>query len=97
MEDGFLMTPDLALKITPDVFMASLRMLLKAHQASAAVTYFDRYSSNVLDHLTTPQRIQLDEIMNWADTVVEYEAARCEARDAQTASEAVGITNAVVA
>ena len=57
--------------MTPDAFMAALRRLLKARRAADVVATFERHGPEILDRLSESQRLRLDAIMDWADTVTE--------------------------
>ena len=67
--------PKTEVAITPDEFMAEMTRLVRRGLAPAAAAFFDRHGPAVLDRLTEPQRTLLDALMEYADTVVELEAA----------------------
>jgi hypothetical protein len=66
----------------PGEFVRQLRTLLKTRSAPAVVAFYDRYAPPLLERLSEAQQLQLEEIMHWADTVVELEADRAPATPA---------------
>ncbi len=60
----------------PVEFMKRMKRLLRAQSASEVVAFYDQHGDSLtLAELSHTQRMQLAEIMHWADTVVELQAA----------------------
>lgn len=59
--------------IAPNTFIAHLSRLVKQRRAAEAASFFGRHGPSVLDRLSEAQRLHLDEIMEYVDTVTGFD------------------------
>jgi hypothetical protein len=77
--------------------MRQIRGLLKTGSGSAVAEFYGQHGPLVFERLSEAQRLQLEEIMHWADTAAELEAAAAARSSARRPSGAVTAAPAPVA
>jgi hypothetical protein len=72
--------------VTAGDFLARMTKLVRARRAAAAAAFFEQHAPAVLDDLTLSERLQLDELMEYVDTVTGWQPPR-ETRSVAVSAE----------